>query len=382
VAVPASFGSVDQVDILLGNGDGSFRADGFYQLAAVPYSAVAGHFNGDKAIDLAVGDVQGLSISVLLGNGDGTFGQAVNYDTYFPTWVATGDINGDGKADLVAANAGSPGNLFASTLSVLLGNGDGTFQPGVTYPAGKRLNYVAIGDFNNDGKPDLVAIDLLGEAIITLLNTGAATFRPTSPLTFPPQLVGTAGAPMDITLTNSGEKAITVSSVTISGQPFQITETTCEGDIPPRQHCTVAVSFTAKLRGPIGGTVTFKDSASSKPQVVELVGIGTVVKVSPAKLTFPPQKLGRASAPQTVQLTNTGSVPLNVIKSFPFIYGKNRKDFSESSNCGSQVGPGASCTITVTFTPHQAGTRTAFVQIDDDGGGGSQNVPLTGTGID
>jgi len=75
-------------------------------------------------------------------------------------------------------------------------------------------------------------------------------------------------------------------------------------------------------------------------------------------------------------------LPFHRPKNFPFIYGKNNKDFSESNNCGSQVGPGASCTITITFTPHQAGKRTAFLEINDDGGGGSQNIPLTGTGID
>ena len=133
------------------------------------------------------------------------------------------------------------------------------------------------------------------------------------------------------------------------------------------------------MEGSVSGTVTFKNSASSKPQVVELVGTGTVVELSPPKLTFPPQKVGTKSAPQSIQLTNTGSMTLNITH-FIFINGRNYNDFSESDNCGAQVGPGASCAIRITFSPHKTGVRSAFVQIEDDGGGSPQEPTLTGAG--
>ena len=88
------------------------------------------------------------TVSVLLGNGDGTFQAHVEYPTgRWPESVVVGDFRGDGKLDLVVSNSGD------NNLSVLLGNGDGTFQPAVNYSVGPGS--VAVGDFNRDGKLDL-----------------------------------------------------------------------------------------------------------------------------------------------------------------------------------------------------------------------------------
>jgi hypothetical protein len=100
--------------------------------------------------------------SVLLGNGDGTFQKAVVYDTggRLPDGLAVADVNGDGKVDIVAANVlGSGGvGVLAGTVGVLLGNGDGTFQPPLTYTSGGYYTYsIAVQDLNGDSKPDLLA---------------------------------------------------------------------------------------------------------------------------------------------------------------------------------------------------------------------------------
>jgi hypothetical protein len=240
-------------------------------------------------------------------------------------------------------------------------------------------NFVGVGDFNGDKKLDVIDMDRFEGYLVTMLNTGTAVFSPTSPVTFPTTLIGATSGPMTATLTNSGTTAMTVSSVTCSGQPFKMTKTTCKGSLAPGAKCTFTTNFTAQAEGSVSGTVTFKDSFSSKPQVVELVGTGTVVELSPPKLKFQPQKVGTTSAPQTIQLTNTGGVALDITH-FIFIGGKNYNDFSESDNCGSQVGPGATCAITVTFTPRKTGKRSAFVEIEDNGGGSPQEPPLVGTG--
>jgi FG-GAP-like repeat/Abnormal spindle-like microcephaly-assoc'd, ASPM-SPD-2-Hydin len=378
VAVSGFFGSANQVDILLGNGDGSFRADGFYPVSLAPLSIVTGRFNGDKKIDLAVGNLEGIGISVLLGNGNGTFQQAVDYDTEPPAWVAVGDLNGDGKGDLVAASSGSSSNFDVSIVSVLTGNGDGTFQPEVDYPAGVLLNYVAIGDFNGDHKPDLVAVDGTGGAVITLLNTGVVAFSPTTPLTFPTQLLGTTGAPLTAMLTNNGTTPLIISSVSYSGKPFKV-QTSCKGSVAPGGNCSITATFTAQVEGVTTGTVTIRDSASTKPQVVELVGTATVVKLVPAQLNFPPQKTGTTSPPQHIRLTNTGSTALDFTRTI-YISAPGNADFFESNNCPTSLNAGATCTINVVFAPRQTGPFSQSVVITDTGGGSPQSVPLSGTG--
>ena len=370
-----------QAGILLGNGDGTFRADGYYLVSPSPESVAVGRFGGGKQVDLAVGNYQGSSISVLLGNGRGKFSQAVDYNTLNPTSVAVGDLNGDGKEDLVASNIDAPNNLRVGSVSVFTGNGDGTFQPGLIYPAGEELYDVAIGDFNGDGKPDLVVVDAGSDAVITLLNTGVVTFSPTTPLTFPAELLGTTGTPLTATLTNNGTSALTVSSVSYSGKPFQA-QSNCKGSIAPGGNCTITATFTAETAGVTTGTVTLRDSASSKPQVVELMGTGTEVKFTPSELNFGSQKVGTHSATKSFQVTNIGS------SSFDFIYkiyvagygGNGYLAFHEANNCPTTLPAGGSCTVNLIFAPKQKGTVNAAVVFTDTGGGSPQDFPISGTG--
>src|SRR5205085_2440655 len=102
------------------------------------------------------------NVSVLLGKGDGTFQTQVTYASGHKTFmlgpysVAIADFNGDGKLDLATTNGVSVTNGSAGTVSILLGNGDGTFQPQIISEAVGGSRFLAIGDFNADGKPDLV----------------------------------------------------------------------------------------------------------------------------------------------------------------------------------------------------------------------------------
>ncbi|HTC94711.1 MAG TPA: FG-GAP-like repeat-containing protein [Terriglobales bacterium] len=144
-------GSGNSVSVLLGNGDGTFQPAVNYSVGNRPYFVAIGDVNGDGKLDLAVVNQFDNNVSVLLGNGDGTFQPAVNYNTgSAPEAVAIADLNRDGKADLVVAN------YLAGTVSVLIGKGDGTFQPANSYAAGPFPQSIAVGDFNGDGKLDLV----------------------------------------------------------------------------------------------------------------------------------------------------------------------------------------------------------------------------------
>jgi serine/threonine protein kinase len=143
-----------------------------YAVGVRPYAVAVADFNGDGKQDLAVSNLSSDSVSVLLGNGDGSFKPAVHYPTGVePHGVAVGDFNGDGKPDLAVAN------LKSDTLSVLLGNGDGSFKPAVSYTVGKGPRGVAIGDFNGDGKADLVVTDFMENSVSILLGNGDGTFQ-------------------------------------------------------------------------------------------------------------------------------------------------------------------------------------------------------------
>jgi hypothetical protein len=120
------------------------------------------------------------------------------------------------------------------------------------------------------------------------------------------------------------------------------------------------------------------DTAANSPQVIALTGTGTVVQLTPTSVNFGEQRVGTVSHPQSVTLTNTGSTPLS-IRGIGIV-GRNFSDFIETTTCGSSVPANSSCEIDVRFAPSDAGTRTASMKVQHDGGG-EQPVKLRGTGV-
>jgi len=153
----------------------SFADPTTYPVGTQPFDGALGDFNGDGKADLAVANNTTRNISVLLGNGDGTFGTKTDYDVGQPAdGVVITDLNSDGKLDIVAQTSFST----SATVSVLLGNGNGTFQTRVDYLFGALTQPTSIlaSDFNNDTKPDIVAIN--GSGATVFLGNGDGTLQP------------------------------------------------------------------------------------------------------------------------------------------------------------------------------------------------------------
>jgi hypothetical protein len=448
------------VCIELGNGDGSFQGpmcSAVRQPGAggqqAPGSIVAGDFNGDGKLDLAVSNGQDgtNSVSVFLGNGDGTLQAPVNSQAGTgPITLASGDFNGDGKLDLAVYNL-AQGTVTTTFVSVLLGNGDGSFQSPVTYTSGLSIFSLGVGDFNGDGKLDIVLTDesAASPALYFLAGNGDGTFRT-------PQNVQTilefdsissladlnGDGKLDILLTNPHGIAYLPSTRLLFGKG--------DGTFQPVVNYSVGTSLSGNACNPAGavdalsadgsldlvfcqgnadpaflvgyqlgnGSGTFQspvdlttpnwaffipsgivtgdfrgdgrvdivasmtqEGVGSNPAslVVFLQGSFPVASATPTELIFTPQAVGSTSTPQTVTVRNTGTLAVSL--SSVTIAGLNAADFAQANTCGSNLAGGASCQISVTFTPAAAGNPVATLSVADSAVGSPQTVALVGTGL-
>jgi len=165
------------ISILLGHGDGSFGLPHSYSVGRNPQSIAVGEFHAAGIQDLAVANRDSNNVSILLGNGDGTFSPASNIAVGgAATFVVAADFAGDGRQDLAVTTVDSSFYL-RGTLSILLGNGDGTFSSGQNLTGvGRNLTSIAVHDFNRDGTPDLAVTGYYTATVSILLGNGDGTF--------------------------------------------------------------------------------------------------------------------------------------------------------------------------------------------------------------
>jgi hypothetical protein len=366
------------VSVALGNGDGTFGQPVINQAGLLPYTIVAADFNGDGNLDFAVtndNDAVVNTVSVFSGNGDGTFRPYVQFEVgQSPAEIAMGDLDGDGKLDLIVVNVG----FGSPSLSVLYGNGDGTFQPQVVFPT--TANWIIVpADFNGDGRLDLAIADRSHNTISLMMQVPSVNLSPLS-LSFPNQIVGTTSASQTVTLTNASNSPLTITSIAVTGTdsaPFAQTNA-CPSTLNPGANCTITVTYTPPLVGSDSATLTVKDSGAPNTQTVALSGnsIGPIVKLSSPTLSFGNQVVGTTSAGKTVTLKNNGTLPLNISSITA------NGNFTQTNTCGTTVAVGASCTITAKFTPTVIGDRTGVITISDNAGPPTQTIHLFGTGTD
>jgi len=371
------------VAILLGNGDGTFHPSAEYAVNGAAQVAV-GDFNGDHNLDLAVSQSDFVNqIQIMLGNGDGTFRFGAIYEFNGPSVITTADMNDDGELDLLFLNALFRKSVDVAVFTVMLGNGDGTFQAPVNYPRLPIGTNIAVGDFNGDHKLDValggyVGGTLLGGGVDVLLNSGVVSLFPPTPISFNAQFIGSGSPQQNITLTNTGTTTLLISSMS-TNKPFQLGPTSCGRTVAAGGKCILSAIFEPAVLGFQTGTLVLNDTASSKPQVIELSGTGTTLTVSSSQLNFGSQKVFSRSKPQSVTITNTGSTALSITG--VVFTGIGEPYYEQINDCGTQIDPGASCRLSIVFTPRSTGSEPALAMINGPNGAVWQQVQLTGTGI-
>ena len=252
---------------------------------------------------------------------------------------------------------------------------------------GTRSGSLTILD-NASGSPQAIRLSGTGAssaATPSLTNGPDVSFSPVS-LAFASQAVQTASAAQSVTLTNSGDAALDISNIAISGanaSNFSQTHT-CGSSLAAGANCKISVTFKPTASGSRSADVTLTDNAAGSPQSVSLTGTGAAssspaaAKLSSSTLAFGNEAWDLISSSQVITLTNTGGASLS-ISGISFT-GTNAADFTNVTTCGSSLAAGGSCTIGVLFTPSIIGACAASLQITDNASGSPQAVSLSGTG--
>ena len=341
----------------------------------------------------AEGGAYGYGTAFELVKSSGDYSEKVLYSFTFP------GSYGIGPAGPIMDNAGN----FYGTIGLGGASGWGTLFELVN-SSGNYTEKVLhnFGGFSGDGEQPQarLVMDASGNFYGTTAGGGtnlygtAFVLNPTATapevelargLSFGDQTLGTTSPVQALTATNSGNAELTfgAAAVTLSGPDatdFVLNADTCGGiTLTPGGTCSVSAAFTPSAFGSADATINFEDNAPNSPQTVSLHGRGVslgVASFSPSSLAFNGQLVGTHSAPQTITLSNTGTGPLGFAS-----VATDSSDFSAASNCPASLAVGASCSISVTFTPGIAGEDGSFLWVTDDASGSPQGVALAGIGV-
>jgi hypothetical protein len=385
--------NADTVSILPGNGDGSFGAKTDFPTGATPISMTSGYFNADNHPDLATAnfnsrdfDTDG-TVSVLLGNGDGSFGAKTDFDAaiFYPSSVISADFNGDDEPDLAVGDSGT------GLVSILPGIGDGTFGARTSLDLQIYPDWLTSGDFNGDQNPDLAATSTFSNsenfAVSVLLSDGEGSFG--SPTEF------TAGRETSSVISEdfNGDGMLDLATSNFGGSSGPGTGTVSvlpgdgSGGFGPR------IDFTT---GPKPNSVTSADfNSDGKPDLATsnhnfanisnvsvLLGNGVPEPVvAPTDLDFGIRGVGTTSSALTVTVTSP-SVAYPLLIGEAGVTGPDADDFIiGSDNCtGALLLTSGSCEVGVSLAPSAAGDREAELEFSHNGSSSPLTVPLAGIG--
>jgi hypothetical protein len=348
-------------------------------LSGGPQAVVAGRFDANATLDLAVPQLGGNTISVLLNSGTGfnaSLGSPYAAGTT-PNDIAAGDVDGDGDLDVATANAGS------NNVTVLVNDGTGamTQAVGSPIPAGSTPLGVALADLNGDGRADVIATNTANQVNVFRSVAGGFTATAQSPITVPNGPFYLASADfnsdgrVDVAVSvggAAGRVAVFLGDgagnlAAATGSPYPLPT----GANP---YHIVAGDFTGD------GSVDLATANHGNDSVSVLRNVSTAAHTVPAgPVAFADTPQGTLSAPQTVTVQSTGDAPLRVSRAETT--GTSGDDFliSRDTCTGAAVAVGQSCAVDVRFGPSAAGVRSANLVITDNTGAAG-TVALSGTG--
>ncbi|MGA9642822.1 MAG: FG-GAP-like repeat-containing protein [Terriglobales bacterium] len=390
---------INEVAVFTGKGTGKFNKPVFYATGASVQSndVFLADVNGDGKSDIVISNADG-TISLLLNKGKGTFGTAsliTSVAALSPhlNALAIADFNGDGKLDIAAASY-YPGS-YSNNVYILLGKGDGTFQAPITVaaaPPNVDTATLAAGDFNKDGKTDLL-VTLEGStgcsgytgaaAYVVLLGKGDGTFTPGSlnctgddyPV-YP--VVGdfNGDGTLDAFIPMLEEYGVTSGPVLLQGKGDGTFNRLGEFYVGSTSRAAVVADFNGDGMPDIAVLNDDDFAIATLISFVTVMQNNTLpVSVSPLNMVFKAQAVG-TSKTATVVVTNDQTTALTI--NSVTVGGTDPGDFGATSACKSSLKAGWDCIITVKFTPAATGARSATLSIKDSAG--TQTVQLNGTG--
>jgi beta-lactam-binding protein with PASTA domain len=346
VGVLSGTSSMQTITVYENDGSGNFTGGPSVTSTGVsPTSMVVADFNGDGKSDLALANSGGNNVTILLGDGKGSFTQAASPQTgSSPSSIAVGDFNGDGIPDLAVANSGD------NTVTILQGNGDGTFTAAATPPTGNAPSALAVGAFITGGKPGVaVANSGATGGSVTVLNSQPAQMATATATGVSP--AGSGAHLVEASYPGDSNYAASVSGTTSLSGAGQVTVPNVVGDT--QAAATTAITGAGLAVGTVtqqsSSTVASGDVISESPSAGTSVNSGSavnlVVSTGSAQVTVP-NVVGDTQAAATTAITGAGLVVGTVTTASSSTVASGNV-ISESPSAGTSVNSGSAVNLVV-----------------------------------
>jgi beta-lactam-binding protein with PASTA domain len=350
VGVLSGTSSMQTITVYENDGSGNFTGGPSVTSTGVsPTSMVVADFNGDGKSDLALANSGGNNVTILLGDGKGSFTQAASPQTgSSPSSIAVGDFNGDGIPDLAVANSGD------NTVTILQGNGDGTFTAAATPPTGNAPSALAVGAFITGGKPGVaVANSGATGGSVTVLNSQPAQMATATATGVSP--AGSGAHLVEASYPGDSNYAASVSGTTSLSGAGQVTVPNVVGDT--QAAATTAITGAGLAVGTVtqqsSSTVASGDVISESPSAGTSVNSGSavnlVVSTGSAQVTVP-NVVGDTQAAATTAITGAGLVVGTVTTASSSTVASGNV-ISESPSAGTSVNSGSAVNLVVSTGP-------------------------------